>query len=252
LLLGYGLINDWSKIAIIDTENHSSELYAHLGPYNVISLEPPFNPEKFIEALRVCEHNLIEVVIIDSMSHEWDGLGGILELHSTMGGNSYTNWHKITPRHNSFIQQMLQAPFHVIGTIRAKQEYILVERNGKKIPEKVGLKGIIREGQDYDFTVVFNLNADQTVYVSKDRTGLFLQKESFKISPQIGHQILSWCNNHNQNAIKIEDTDMQIRINQCMSLNELLMLFQKSSSISPDLHRAFSIKKEELSNRGHK
>ena len=54
LLIAYGLTNDWSKIAVIDTENHSADLYAHLGNYKVLSLVPPFTPEKYITAIKVC------------------------------------------------------------------------------------------------------------------------------------------------------------------------------------------------------
>src|SRR3954463_7777345 len=92
LLLAYGLTENWSTIAVIDTENHSSELYAHLGNFKVLHLEAPFTPERYIEAIQVCERERMQVVITDSISHEWEGSGGILEVHSNMVGNSYTNW----------------------------------------------------------------------------------------------------------------------------------------------------------------
>jgi hypothetical protein len=117
LLLAYGLCSDWSKIAVID------KLYEHLGEFMVLPIAPPFSPEKYIEALELCEKEGMEVIIIDSISHEWEGIGGILEQHSAMVGNSYTNWNKLTPSHNSFVQHILQSPVHIIGTIRAKQEF---------------------------------------------------------------------------------------------------------------------------------
>ena len=96
LLMAYGLINDWSKIAIIDTENHSADLYAHLGIYQVLVLDKPFTPERYIEAINICEQADMEAIIIDSISHEWEGVGGILETHGAMLGNSFTNWAKVT------------------------------------------------------------------------------------------------------------------------------------------------------------
>ena len=131
LLLAYGLIEDWSKVAVIDTENHSSELYSHLGGYNVLTLKEPFSPERYIEAIETCEKAGMEVIIIDSISHEWEGNGGILEVHSKMTGNSFTNWHKVTPRHNAFVQKILQSSAHIIATIRSKQSFVLSEKNGK-------------------------------------------------------------------------------------------------------------------------
>ena len=82
LLIAYGLCKDWNKIAVIDTENKSADLYAHLGEYNVITLTAPFSPERYIEAIETCEQEGIEVIIIDSLSHEWEGDGGILDTHS--------------------------------------------------------------------------------------------------------------------------------------------------------------------------
>lgn len=193
LLLAFGLTGNWTKIAIIDTENFSADLYSHLGNYNVLSLGHPFTPERYIEAIKICEKAGIEVIVIDSVSHEWEGTGGILETHGNMPGNSFTNWSKLTPRHNAFIQAILQSPCHIIATIRSKQDYVLNERNGKYVPEKVGLKGVTREGLDYEFTIVFDLDIKHFALASKDRTGLFMDKPQFLITDRIGQRLKGWC-----------------------------------------------------------
>lgn len=138
LLLAYGLCPDWSSIAVIDTEYGSASLYSHLGPFKTLRLGAPFTPEKYCDAINVCEYAGIEVIIIDSCSHEWDGSGGVLDIHSSMPGNSFTNWGKVTPRHNKFVQAILQSTCHVICTIRSKQDYVLTDKNGKMVPERVG------------------------------------------------------------------------------------------------------------------
>jgi adenylylsulfate kinase-like enzyme len=46
LLLAYGICGDWNKIAVLDSENYSASLYAHLGSFNVINLQEPFTPEQ--------------------------------------------------------------------------------------------------------------------------------------------------------------------------------------------------------------
>lgn len=91
LLLAFGLCNNWSKIAVIDTENHSADLYAHLGRYNVLNLSEPFTHENYIKAIEACEKAYMQVIIIDSISQEWEGSGGIIETHSKMAGNSFTH-----------------------------------------------------------------------------------------------------------------------------------------------------------------
>ena len=215
LLLAFGLINDWTKIAVIDTENHSADLYAHLGNYQVLAMEHPFSPERYMEAIDICEKAGMEVVIIDSISHEWEGIGGILDIHGAMIGNSFTNWAKVTPRHNAFVQRILQSNSHIIATIRSKQDYVLSEKNGKMVPEKVGLKGVTREGLDYEFTLVFELDIKHQSVATKDRTGLFMDKPSFMISAETGLTISNWCKSGKSLA------DIRIEISQATTVDQL-------------------------------
>ena len=191
LLLAYGMTNDWSKIAIIDTENGSADLYSHLGNYNVLALKSPFMPENYIKAIEVCENAGMEVVIIDSISHCWEYL---LDFHSQMAGNSFTNWGKITPRQNAFTQKILTSSSHIISTMRTKQDYVLNEKNGKLVPEKVGLKTVMRDGIDYEFTIVLDVDMKHFARASKDRTNLFADKPDFVITSETGKAILDWCN----------------------------------------------------------
>jgi hypothetical protein len=205
LLLAYGMTNEWSKIAIIDTENGSADLYAHLGNYNVLNLQSPFTPEKYIQAIEICENAGMEVIIIDSISHCWEYL---LEIHSQMQGNSFTNWGKITPRQNAFIQKILTCNCHIISTMRTKQDYVLNEKNGKFVPEKVGLKTIMRDGIDYEFTIVLDMDMKHFAKASKDRTNLFMDKPEFIITPETGKTILDWCNEG-----RVETENLKVLIN---------------------------------------
>lgn len=194
LLLAFGLVEDWSKIAVIDCENTSSALYSHLGSFNVLSLSEPYSPERFIEAIEICENAGMKVIIIDTISSEWSGKGGILEIHSNAPGqNSYFNWAAVSPRHSAFIQKMLQSPTHIIATIRSKQDYALSESQGKIKPIKVGLKGIARDDFDYELTVVLNIDIKHNATASKDRSGLFMDKPPFIITEKTGKRIKKWC-----------------------------------------------------------
>jgi hypothetical protein len=193
LLMAFGLSGNWKKVAVIDTENNSADLYAHLGDFQVIELNKPFSPQRYEEAIGACEKAGMEVVIIDSLSHEWEAEGGILETHSKMSGNSFTNWAKITPAHNSLMRKMLGINAHVIGTYRTKQDYILADKGGKMVPEKVGLKAVAREGTDFEYTLVFDLDISHQAKVSKDRTGMFSNQLPFALSENTGKRIQKWC-----------------------------------------------------------
>lgn len=239
LLLAYGLCGDWSSIAIVDSENHSAELYSHLGQYNVISLEPPFSPESYIKAIQICEEAGMQVIILDSITHEWEY---ILEAHASLSGNSFTNWQKMGQRHKAFIKTILCSKSHVIATTRTKQDYILNERNGKMVPDKVGLKSIQREGLDYEFTIVFDLNNKNQAISSKDRTGLFFGKEANVINTDTGKAILKWCNEGNE----ITATNISNRIDNCKNVSELISLYKAVPQFNESLKSDFEKKKREL------
>lgn len=225
LLLAYGLCKDWSNIAVIDTENQSADLYSHLGDYNVVTLKAPYSPERYIEAIQLCESKGMEVIIIDSLSHEWEGEGGILEIHSLMAGNSFTNWSKITPRHNALIQKILTSNTHVIATIRSKQDYIITEKSGKSVPEKVGMKGVQRDGLEYDFTIMFELDIYHNTQVSKDRTQLFKVNSPFKIDQNTGVLIAEWC----AKGAAQQSSSMIEQIKNCAVLEDLYKLYKETT-----------------------
>lgn len=196
LLLAYGITNDWGKIAVIDTENNSASLYSELGNFYTIDLKPPFSPERYVEAIELCENSGIEVIILDSISHEWNGTGGCLQIHEQLGGR-FQDWASVSPRHQKFIDKILQSEAHIITTVERKIDYSMDrDQNGKTKVVKHGLKDITREGFEYELTVSFELiNEKHLAVASKDRTGLFMNKPEFVLSSGTGRVLLNWCNN---------------------------------------------------------
>lgn len=221
LLIAYGMVGDWSKIAVIDTENNSADLYAHLGDYNVIPLEAPYSPERYIEAINACKSAGMECVIIDSITHEWEGEGGVLNLADKIGGGFQGAWKELTPRHEKFKQAIISAPFHIITTVRRKQDYDIVkdEKTGKTKPVKVGLKEVTREGWEYELTVNLELDQNHNASASKDRTGLFAGKPSFVPSIETGKLIAEWCDTGVDVAAEVNKRIEQLP--NCTDLDEL-------------------------------
>lgn len=194
LRLAKGLVNDWSKIAVIDTENGSASLYSHLGDFNVIDLTPPFTPERYITAINTCVNAGIECIIIDSSTHEWTTLIDDNErlAQASFRGNTWSAWSKTTPRHDKFINAVLHCPAHVITCTRSKMETIMGE--DKKV-KKVGMKDQQRDGWEYELTVSLNIDRDTHLATpSKDRTNLFEGQQPFLITEETGKAILDWCN----------------------------------------------------------
>lgn len=248
LLIAKGLVGDWSKICVIDTENHSADLYSHLGNYNVLTLGKPFTPEAYNQAIDLCEKSGIQAIIIDSLSHEWEGEGGILDIHSSMVGNSFTNWSKVTPRHNALVQRILQSDCHVIATFRTKQDYVLSDKNGKMVPEKVGLKSVTKDGMDYEFTTVFDLDIHHNANCTKDRTGLFANVPH-KLNVETGTKILNWCEGKKLTMEEAFEPSLEEMVDAAKTIEELVVLWKKVEPSQENV-QLFNRRKTEIDSEG--
>jgi hypothetical protein len=195
LLVARGMVDSWDKIAIIDTENGSADLYSHLWDYNVLGLEPDYSPERYIEAIETCEKAWIEVIIIDSTSHEWEWKWWCLEINDKIAQtkfkwNTWSAWSQTTPRHQKFIEAITHSAAHIITTARSKTDTIQWE--DKKV-KKIWLKDIQREWFEYEMTLMFNIDRDwHFAIASKDRTNLFIDRDPFKITEETWKEILNW------------------------------------------------------------
>jgi len=190
ILLAKGLMGgSLDKVVLLDTENGSGDLYSDLGEYSVLPFEPPFYPQRYVKAIDILVKEGFECIIIDSTSHEWQAC---LDIHGSMPGNSFTNWAKITPMHDGFIQAILQSPIHIICCMRRKQEYAMDTNNGKTTVTKMGMKEIQRDGFEYELTASFNIEINHHATASKDRTNLFADQVPFVISESTGKLIREW------------------------------------------------------------
>lgn len=130
--------------------------------------------------------------------------------------------------------------------MRCKQDYVLSDKNGKMVPEKVGLKAVFRDGIDYEFTIVFDINMKHQTIASKDRTNLFISKPDFIITPTTGHIILDWCND----GVNLEMIKKQI--NSTKTIEELTAIYHQYPEWYQQLTSNFMQKKELLQNELNK
>lgn len=198
LLIAKGL-SPGGKIAFIDTENDSGQLYAGvegMPPFEHMSIGAPFHTDKYLKAIYAACSNGYDCLVVDSISHQWSGEGGIMDRMdkdkmAQPGKNSYTMWAKFTPEHERFKAAIVQAPIHIISTMRSKQDYILTtNEKGKQTPQKVGMAPVQRDQFEYEFTSVFDMNMEHYAVVSKDRTNLF--PDPFRPSEETGLILKRW------------------------------------------------------------
>lgn len=219
LRMAKGLCGNWEKVAVIDTENGSASLYSDLGDFNVIDLQPPYTPEKYTQALQTCVEAGMEVVIIDSTTHEWACLIEENELlaQARFRGNTWSAWSQTTPRHDRFIASILHSPVHVITCTRSKMETVMGD--DKKV-KKVGMKDVQREGWEYELTISLNIDRDTHLAMpSKDRTNLFEGQNPFLITEETGELIANWCNSgESQLKVAIDEMNLVATIDELKSI----------------------------------
>jgi alpha-glucuronidase len=143
---------------------------------------------------------------------------------------------------NTLVQKILTSNCHIISTIRSKQDYVITENNGKSVPQKTGLKGIVREGTDYDYTIVMELDIYNNATCTKDRTQLFNSRIPFKIDVTTGKMIMKWC----KDGEGYQTKELEEMIRSCKTIEELNNLYKNQPHVrklSAELnHRAAVIK----------
>lgn len=179
------------RVAAIDTENGRIRYYANEFDFDDLQLQAPYTPEKYIQAIEDAVDGGYKTLVIDSITHEWDYC---VDCHDKMPGNSYTNWGKVTPRHDAFMEKVLQSPIHIISTVRGKDTYVLEDRNGKQVPKKVGMGYKQRDNTEYNYTLTFNIAQDTHIAeAQKDNTHLFEGRYDV-LTERDGKALFDWAN----------------------------------------------------------
>lgn len=247
LLIAKGL---GGKIALIDTEKGSAQLYADdprfSFDFDADDLNPPYTPEAFVKKMEEAEQAGYDVLIVDSITHEWSGVGGCLELVDEIAraryrGNSWSAWNDVTPRHRAFIDAILRSPMHIIITMRSKTETAQVEENGRKKVVKLGMKAEQRDGFEYEMTVVLDVQHDSNYALpSKDRTGLFAGRDPFKISEDTGVMLRKWLESgadaapepQTEGMSAEEVADWQAAIDSAADMDELKQHYKNAVKVA--------------------
>lgn len=185
-----------AKILMGNTEQKRGYYYADEFSYDIVDIDAPHNPEKYVDLINFAVENGYDVLIIDSSSHEWEGKGGCLDLQNQAGGN-YQAWSKVTPRHQKFIDAIAESPIHIIATMRGKDQYETTkdEKTGKMSVQKLGVGAKQRDGFEYEFTCTFLIDQKtNTSEIQKDNTHIFENQGATILTEKHGAQIIQWAN----------------------------------------------------------
>lgn len=194
LSIAKGLVD--GGILVIDTERGSSTLYADVFDFDVLQL-PDYDPRTYVKALQHVSNLNYELVIVDSLSHAWEGKGGALELADgaarRYGGNKWSGWADVTPIQRALIDTIISSPFHIIATMRAKTDWVIdTNDKGKRTPKKVGLKPIQRDGLEYEFDITAWLDMTHRLFIDKTRYDAIADMVVEKAGPEFGKTLGAW------------------------------------------------------------
>ncbi|HEY3363866.1 MAG TPA: ATP-binding protein [Symbiobacteriaceae bacterium] len=196
------------KVAAIDTEHGSLSKYADIFAFDVLELED-FHPDNYIKAINAAVMGGYDGLAIDSGSHEWSGKGGCLELvdyyaKAKRNGNNYAAWADVTPLHTAFIEAIHGAPLHIYATFRSKMDYLQTEDSkGKKVIQKVGMAPITRDGAEYEFDIVGDMNLEHEMLITKSRCPALADKLFHKPGADLARVISAWLSDGAPAEIKV-------------------------------------------------
>jgi hypothetical protein len=185
------------KVAVIDTERESASLYADEFTFDTLNMHA-YDPRDLVGALGAAGAAGYAVVVVDSLSHFWMGQGGMLEqvdhaAKRSYGGNSFGGWKEARPMERQMIDALLAYPGHIIVTMRTKTEWVVQENErGRKEPKKIGTKPEQREGIEYEFTIVADMDLEHTLVVSKSRAKPLADAVIRNPDEKFGETILNW------------------------------------------------------------
>lgn len=184
-----------AKILLANTEQKRGYYYADEFNYDIVDIDAPHNPEKYVDLIQFAVDQGYSILIIDSASHEWEGKGGCLELQQQAGG-TYQAWSKVTPRHNKFINAIADSPIHIIATMRGKDQYeVSKDDKGKTSVQKLGVGAKQRDGFEYEFTCTFLIDQKTNcAEVQKDNTHIFEHEGATILTENYGKRIIQWAN----------------------------------------------------------
>jgi hypothetical protein len=205
LQLAYGLANfDASKVGFIDTENRRGSLYAdtlvsqgtgEVQQFYIGDLEPPFTPQRYSDAIKAFQDAGVEVLVIDSISHEYEGTGGVLEMREPLPGKQGKRDNYAKAEHKKMMNTLLQSNMHIVACVRAREKVIIEKVGGetKYIPQ--GVQPICEKNFMFEMTaslMMWNEGKSQEVLKCPSELKPILGREEGYITAADGKALRDW------------------------------------------------------------
>lgn len=241
-------------IAAIDTEHGTLRKYSDRYDFDVDELDT-FDPPEYVKRIAEAERARYGTLVIDSLTHAWAGAGGLLEQsdRQSSGDNKFTVWAKLTPKHNALIEAVHRARLHVVATMRTKMDYVIEENDkGKKVPRKVGMAPIQREGLEYEYDVVGEMDLDHTLRITKSRCPELDGRVFERPGSEVGVILAAWLRGDRrrepwEDAVALGDYYKGMKLSELSAhvlakyIRELTEHIKRHPETKPDVRRTWTI-----------
>ena len=181
------------RVAVIDSERGSASLYADRFDFDVMELQD-FDTRRYIRGIREAAEAGYAVVVIDSLTHAWKYvLDQVDQAKKQFKNNSYMAWSVGTPLWDDLIQEILNAPLHVVVTMRSKSQFVEEKDDkGRTSYKRAGTEPVARDGVEFEFTIVGDMNLDHDLIISKSRCGDAVPTFYREPGEEFGRAVLAW------------------------------------------------------------
>ncbi|MDX5979576.1 AAA family ATPase [Vreelandella alkaliphila] len=207
LQVAWGLAGfDSSKVGLLDAENRRGSLYAdalkdadgHVHQFMIGDLYPPFSPDRYAEAIHAFQKAGVEVLVVDSTTHEWEGSGGCEEIaHNT--SSKMADWKKAKAAHKRFMNALLQTDMHIIPCIRAREK---MDFTDPKKPKSLGVQPIQEKNFMFEMTaslMMWNEGTAQQVLKCPEELKPILGRGQGYLTAQDGYALRQWVEGASSN-----------------------------------------------------
>lgn len=257
LLLARGLVGSKGKIGFIDTEAKRARHYAELTPFEVLDMKPPFSPLRYIEHIKAFEEAGFKALVIDSMSHEWEGTGGCMEMAE--GKKGLLAWQRPKADHRKLMNHILQSQMHIIFCCRAKEKMVQVknQQTGKDEIVSKGIQPILEKNFIFEMTISMMLDEQTKIPVLTKCPEQLLHAfpQGVRLTSEAGEDLAKWAEQGIDLDLKFEALAQEGREIAGHGLDELREWYGKLSkpkqaSIEPLIHSELKSIAEDADRKG--
>lgn len=250
LLIAYGMVEgDGSKVGLLCTENRRGRLYAsadtyvkvrdQLGmkampkPFMVGDLEPPFSPARYVDAILQFQQAGVKVLVVDSVSHEWEGIGGCEEIAERGAVRGMKDWKTAKREHQKFMNALLQSDMHIIVCIRAREKVKYEKINGKTEVTPLGILPVCEKNFMFEMTaslMMWEKGLTQSVAKCPEELASILGREVGHITAADGRALAQWVDNGVVLDPEIEHARNTLRTASAGGMDEYRKAFDQVSA----------------------